>query len=280
MSNDRKLSTIIGSDKGGVGKSMISLVMTLVFDNAGYPLRVVEIDNQRKLTSVLGPDRIDLSLAAAPDLQEVSRSRHAAESFFNPVYLEWAKGDSVTDLGANVTTSLMAWFRQSEIGELAAEDLIDFRFVACASPDEQAIKSAVSAIAEARSTLGPTAEYFVVLNDLAGSSGFAPYEANPAYAELRGLERDGAVKVIEVPYCDSLLLEHGKAMQLNPLQVVHQADRVAAAAKLDPVSARVHKKKMIVWLKDTQQSLAPLLSVDDRPQHAEAPRPGFAGVSA
>lgn len=262
MSTARKLCTIVGSDKGGVGKSMISLVMTLVFDNAGYPLRVIEVDNQRKLTSVLGPDRLDLSLAAAPDLQEVSRSRHAAESFFNPVYLEWAKGDSVTDLGANVTTSLMAWFRQCEISELAAEDLIDFRFVAAASPDEQAIRSAVSAIREARATLGPTAEYFVVLNDLSGALGFAPYDANPAYRELREMEKRDGVSVLEIPYCDSLLLEHGKALQLNPLQVVQQADRVALAAGLDPVSARVHKKKMIVWLKDTQQNLAPLLSAE------------------
>lgn len=273
MSTGRKLCTIIGSDKGGVGKSMISLVMALVFDNAGYPLRVVEIDNQRKLTSVLGADRIDLSLAAAPDLLEVSRNRHAAESFFNPVYLEWAKGDSVTDLGANVTTSLMAWFRQCEIGELAAEDMIDFRFVACASPDEQAIKSAVSALEEARGTLGPTAEYFVVLNDLSGSSGFAPYAENPSYRELRRLEAEGKVQVLEIPYCDSILLEHGKAMGLNPLQVVHQSDSVAAAAKLDPVGSRVHKRKMVVWLKETQASLAPLLTVEER-----QPSPGYAAA--
>lgn len=264
MSATRKLCTIIGSDKGGVGKSMVSLVMTLVFDNASYPLRVVEIDNQRKLTSVLGADRIDLSLSANPDLQDISRNRHAAESFFNPVYLEWSKGNSVTDLGANVTTSLMAWFRQCEIGELAAEDHIEFRFVACASPDEQAIRSAVSAIKEARSTLGPTAEYYVVLNDISGVSGFAPYEQNAAFEELRALERHSSVNVIEVPYCDSLLLEHGKAMQLNPLQVVQKADEVAARAKLDAVGARVHKKKMITWLMKTQQNLAPLLSVEDR----------------
>lgn len=272
MSTGRKLCTIIGSDKGGVGKSMISLVMTLVFDNARFPLRVIEIDNQRKLSSVLGSDRIDLSLAAAPDLLEVSRSRHAAESFYNPVYMEWAKGDSVTDLGANVTTSLMAWFRQCEIGELAAEDLIDFRFVACASPDEQAIKSAVTAIKEARETLGQAAEFYVVLNDLAGASGFTPYEDNPAYRELRALERDNAVTVLEIPYCDSILLEHGKAMQLNPLQVVHQADRVAAAAKLDPVGSRVHKKKMMSWLKQTQQNLSPLFSAEERlPSTGSAP---------
>jgi len=275
MSTGRKLCTIIGSDKGGVGKSMVSLIMTLVFDHAGYPLRVVEIDNQRKLTSVLGSDRIDFSLAASPDLVEVSRNRHAAESFFNPVYLQWAKGDSVTDLGANVTTSLMAWFRQCEIGELAAEDMIDFRFVACASPDEQAIKSAVTAIEEARRTLGQTAEYFVVLNDLGGSTGFVPYADNPAFRDLRRLENEGKVGVLEIPYCDSLLLEHGKAMGLNPLQVVNQADRVAAAAGLDPVGSRVHKKKMIVWLKETQHNLAPLFTVEERQAQAA---PGYAAA--
>lgn len=263
MTQNRKLCTIIGSDKGGVGKSMVALLMTLVFDHAEHPLRVVEIDNQRKLTSMLGGDRVDLSLAAAPDLQVVSRDRHAAAAFYNPVYHEWSRGDSLTDLGANVTTSLMAWFRQSEIGELAAEDQIEFRFVACASPDDQAIRSAVSAVSEARASLGQGAEYFVVLNDLGGSTGFTPYEGSESMSGLEAMERQGLLSVLRVPYCDSLLLEHGRAMGLDPLQVVQRADEVAAKASLDPVGARVHKRKMVVWLKDSQAALAPLFNVED-----------------
>jgi len=273
---ERKICTLVGSDKGGVGKSMVALVMSLVFDNAGHPLRVIEIDNQKKLTSVLGKDRVDLSIAAAPDLGEISRSRHAAESFFNDVYMEWTKGDSVTDLGANVTTSLMAWFRHCEIGELAAEDEIDFRFVACASPDEQALHSAVAAFRTAKDTLGASAEYFVVLNDIGGSLGFAPYSGNPAFVELKQLESKGELSLLEVPYCGSILLEQGKAMHMHPLQVIRQAGRVAEAAGLDPVSSRVHRKKLESWLRETHRSLAPLMTVN-APARAASAQPGFRG---
>lgn len=260
---DRKMCTIIGSDKGGVGKSMISQIMTLVFDNAKFPLRVIEIDNQKKLSSVLGSDRINLSLSATPDLQELSRKRHTAESFFNPAYMEWVKDNSVTDLGANVTTSLFAWIRHCQILELAAEDQIDFKFVSCASPDEQALRSALSAIKDAQQTFAGTAtNHYLVLNELAGNSGFSPYRGTAIYQELLEQQAAGKMQILEVPYCDSILLEHGRAMGLNLVQVVHQASTVAAAAGLDLVSERVHKRKMISWMKDTQTALTPLFNVE------------------
>jgi len=269
MNNDQKICTIIGSDKGGIGKSMVALIMTLVFDKAGVPLTVIEVDNQRKLTSALGSDRVDLSLSAAPELRDVAGNRHAAESFYNGIYMKWLAGNSVTDLGANVTTPLMEWFKRCDIGELAAEDGIRFRFVSCASPDEQAIRSACVALDVATGALGPTAEYFLVLNDMFGSTGFAPYEGNPNYKILRGLETSSRINVIRVGYCDSLLFEHGKAMGLTPLEAINRCDEVAAAAGLDIVSSRVHKKKMMNWLRDTQQAMTPLLMVDEDPSYEQ-----------
>jgi len=276
MNGYRKICTIVGSDKGGVGKSMIATFKVLVHDKAGVPLTVIELDNQRKLSSALGPERVNLSLAASADLQEISRNRHAAESFYNPVYIEWTKGPSVTDLGANVTTALMSWFRQCDIAELAAEDDIAFQFVACASPDEQAIKSALTAICEAMDTLGP-AEFYVVLNDLSGTTGFEPYQNNPSFRELLGLSAARKLQILQVPYCDSLLLEHGKAHGFNPLQCLEHADELASAANLDLVSARVHKKKLVNWMRDFQDAMKPLLSVEEPAYHA-APASAFAHV--
>lgn len=273
MSTSAKVCTIIGSDKGGVGKSMIATFVTLVFDRAGLPLSLIEIDNARKLSGVIGKDRV-LSLSAAPDLKEVTRSRHVAESYYNPAYLRWAQGDSLTDLGANVTTSLLAWFRQCDIGELAAEDDIRFRFVACASPDEQAIQSAVDAIEEARETLGQGAEYFVVLNDLGGAAGFDPYHGHPAFLRLAALVNEGSASILEVRYCDSGLLDYGKGRGLTPLETIRQYEEIALFAGYDDVMARVQKKRLQRWLQDVQESLTPLLTVeefDHVPVRASAP---------
>src|SRR3546814_7682169 len=49
-----KTATLIGSDKGGIGKSMIAMIMALAHDRAGRPLKIIEIDHQAKLRSVLG----------------------------------------------------------------------------------------------------------------------------------------------------------------------------------------------------------------------------------
>ncbi|MCV9963748.1 hypothetical protein OIU34_17880 [Pararhizobium sp. BT-229] len=266
----RKTCTIVGSNKGGVGKSMISLMQTMIYDNAGYPLRLVEIDNERKLSALLG-SRVDLPLNAFVRISETSRDRHAAESYYNKVYGMMTEADSLIDFGANVTTTFFEWFEQCEMGHFSAEDNIAFRFVACASPDEQAIASALSAVAAAEKALGPTAEYFVVLNDIYGQSGFAPYSENEQYRRVLDLEQQGKVKVIRIDYCDSLLFEHGKAMHLTPVDIIKRADEVAAKVGLDPIATRVHRLKLMRWLGATQEAMNPLLMVYNfEPEAAES----------
>ena len=169
-----KHSILIGSDKGGVGKSLISQLVMLSFDRKRMPLRVIELDHQRKLSNDF-PNRVDLSLDAGVSIAETLSNRFAAESFFNPVYEQWCADDSMTDLGANVTTKLFEWMEHCDIQGIAKEDNIHFRFVAVTNPDDQGLRSAVSSLDNARRALGPTAELFLILNDTVGTTGFAPY---------------------------------------------------------------------------------------------------------
>jgi hypothetical protein len=120
---------------------------------------------------------------------------------------------------------------------------------------------AITAIEKARDTLGQTAEYFVVLNDIVGQSGFAPYYGNPHYQALLKMQDEGKVKILEVAYCSSLLFEHGKARQMTPLQIINEADELAKAVNLDAIATRVHKLKLMRWLSETQVALDPLLQV-------------------
>ncbi len=256
----QKKCTIVGSNKGGVGKSTISLMQTMIYDNAGFPLKLVEIDNERKLSALLG-DRVDLPLDAFIKISDASRDRHASESYYNKVYGMMTETDSLIDFGANVTNTFFDWFTQCEMGYFAAEDNISFRFVACASPDEQAITAAISAVEKAEAALGPTAEYFVVLNDIYGQSGFAPYYENPKYKALLELEERGRIKILKINYCDSLLFEHGKAMHLTPMEIIARAEEVAAKIGLDPIATRVHRLKLMRWMAETQKAIDPLLLV-------------------
>jgi MinD-like ATPase involved in chromosome partitioning or flagellar assembly len=262
MSIGKKTCTIIGGNKGGVGKSMISMIKALVFEKAKYPLQVIEIDHQKRLSSLVGSGAVHKSIPANVDFEEIARDRHAAEKFYNAVYKEWMQSDSLTDLGANVTTPLLSWIRMNMITTLAAEDQIEFRFVAVASPDDEALRSAVSAIEEARAVLGPMAEYYVVLNDLNGSYGFAPYAANESVKTLEALEAKGQIEILRVSYCDSILFELGRARGINARKALDMAEDIGAAESLDDVTVRIHKMKLTKWLRDTQAVLRPILSVE------------------
>ncbi len=259
-----KTCTIIGSNKGGVGKTMVSLLLSLIYREAGYPLKIVEIDNEQKLSAMLGGDKEILSLAATQDIEDIANDRFAAESHFNPVFEAWCESDSLTDLGANMTESLLSWFRYCLIGELAVDENINFRFVACAAPDAQAIRSAHESLKAARDSIGKNTELFLVLNDISGGLGFKPYETQPDYVALMEMEKTIGLKVIRLPYCASQLSEYGRALNLNPLQIIGKIDEVAAAAKLDRVGTAVHKKKLMKWMEDCASALDPLLYVEER----------------
>lgn len=261
MTTGKKFCTLIGSNKGGVGKSMISMIKTLVFEKAGYPLQVIEIDHQKRLSTLVGGDSVHKSIAAGVDFEALARDRHASEKFYNAVYREWMQRDSLTDLGANVTTPLLSWIKTNMITTLAAEDQIEFRFVAVASPDDEALRSAVSAIEHARDVLGPMAEYYVVLNDISGSYGFTPYRNDASMLALLDLEAKGQLSILRVAYCDSILFELGRGQGINARRALDEAEKIAAAEGLDGVTTRIHKMKLTQWLRDTQAVLRPILSV-------------------
>lgn len=262
MSSGKKICTLVGSNKGGVGKSMVSMFKALVFEKAGYPLQVIEIDHQQRLSSLIGKDGVHKSIPANVNIEDIARDKHAAEKFYNAVYREWMRADSLTDLGANVTTPLLSWIERSKIMLLAAEDEIVFRFVAVAIPDDEALRSAVQAIKDARQKLGAGSEYFVVLNDTNGSYGFAPYEGNDAYRELMAMEEAGDIGLIRMEFCDSILFEVGRALNINPRAAMDRVDEIAAASTppLDEVTTRIEKGKLKEWLRTTQEALMPILT--------------------
>lgn len=259
-----KTCTIIGANKGGVAKTTTAMLLCLIYREAGYPLKVIEIDNEQKLSAMLGGDKNILSLPATQDVEAMANDRFAAESHFNPVFEAWMESDSITDLGANMTEALLSWFRYCLIGELAIDENINFRFVACAAPDGQALRSAHESLKAARDIIGKNTELFLVLNDLSGGAGFKPYETNPDYVALMQMEQALGLKVMRVPYCSSQLSEFGRAMNLNPLQIINRIDEVAKVANLDRVSTAVHKKKLMKWMEDAAKALGPLLYVEER----------------
>lgn len=276
-----KTCTLIGSNKGGIGKSFVSTTYIAAHDAAArkaagtdgerQQLVVIEIDNEAKLYATM-KERVNFSLRAAPDLAAVSRDRRAVERYFNPVWQWWNVGDSLTDLGANVTSPLFDWMRQTAVPEMALEKNIHFRFLAIAIPDAQSLKSARQAIELAVDTLGTNVTPVLIFNDLWGldcASGFTPYQDNADLLELGAYQRDGRLLRIDIPYCNSQLMEYGRARNLSVLDVWHREEHIARELGLDELAQRTEKKRLVNWLIEVQLGLAPLF-VRDAPR-ASAP---------
>lgn len=257
----RKTCTLIGSDKGGVGKSLMAQIFVAAYDQGGRPLKVIEIDNQRTLTSVF-KDRVDLSLDASPALDSED-GRGAMHRHFARPYALWAESDSVTDLGANVTSPILNWMQQHDIPSMAQEDGIGFRFLSIAIPDDQSLRSAVSSIEMARRGLGIDARIHLILNDTVGLSGFAPYEDSEIWQRLMAMQASHKVDVLHIPHCSSRIMDWGRARGLTVLQILENGDQVSAiceAAGFTRAERQIEIRSFIAWIKAVQSTLSPLFA--------------------
>jgi hypothetical protein len=261
--SENNTCTLVGSDKGGVGKSFLSQLLVQAYDRVQRPLKVIEVDHQRKLTSVLG-SRVNLSLDATPSVSAGRADRHAAEAFYNPVYEAWTQGESLTDLGANVTTPVLEWARVHDIATLAEDENVHFRFVAMATPDDQALRSAARAIEDARRSLGERADIFLVLNVVSEGAGFRPYHNTDEWRHVTRLVQTHRVTICEIPLCDSVLLEYGRSQGLTVINILAMDNAglaaLGAACGLDRITLRTHYGRLKDWIKEFQVALAPLLS--------------------
>ncbi len=264
---DLKSCTLIGSDKGGVGKSMLAHLVIQAHDVAAgdvpgaQRIKVIEVDHQKRLSSLLGEKRVDVSLPASPSIEQAMSSRWSHESFYNPVYSAWASGDSITDLGANASSSLFDWARHNDIATFARDDGIAFRFVAVATPDDLALRSARAALAGAREAFG--GELFLALNDPnGGEDGYAPYEGSEVYRGLLADVVSMGARVIQIPYCDCMLYAYAKARGYTVLDLLRNRDGVLstirAAANLDETTERFQVRRFTNWVRAVQTSISPI----------------------
>lgn len=252
-----KVCTIIGSDKGGVGKSEIASLLYSAMKRTSEKPLLVEIDHQAKLKHSALADDVTLSIKASANLSSISRDRYAAKCHFDDVYQVWSTDNSITDLGANVTTSLFDWIADGDIATLAGQDGIRFRFVAVASPDAQSIRSACEALVLAANRL-PNAELYMVKNDIVGEAGFTPFHRTKLWTFMAQILERVNAQVIEVPYCDSKYAEFGRARNKTPDYIFDHLSQVEPLVDLTRLERAMHRRKLVQWLHEIQTALAPL----------------------
>ncbi len=103
-------------------------------------------------------------------------------------------------------------------------------------PDDQAIRSASVAVEGARRSSAADAEIFVVLNDLSQGTGFRPYEGTQDWRHLNSLRHTHGAQFIEVPLCDSVVLEYAKALGFTIQDVFQDRDGALDRIRSRPAS--------------------------------------------
>ena len=106
--------------KGGVGKSVLTMALTWLYEASWRPLRMIDIDDKAKLAEFAGQDKV-LSLRIGASAEELRADPALAYSYWDQLAAEILEHDTIIDTGANMDRPLLEWARKSELAELLSD---------------------------------------------------------------------------------------------------------------------------------------------------------------
>jgi len=167
--------TLVGANKGGVGKSFVTALCVDLLEIAGLEARVVQIDEQDRLPALF-PGRVEtVSLATLEDARNDPASVVAA---FDGLYSEIEKTMAtkrplVADIGGPFQIPTEQYFAMADIDEdlVAAGVTVNWLIPTTAEPEAM---RAAARTAEAVGRVLPSAKRVIVLNHRDGVFRFYP----------------------------------------------------------------------------------------------------------
>lgn len=279
--------TVVGSDKGGVGKTEVTIQLALAHKQEGLGIALGEVDVAQRLSATLGADAVEVSLKTSADISEQLRDRNTVIKMLNPIYGLSAHERSLVDLGAGVPSHFFDWIAWSDIVAMAAEDGVRFRFVGVSNPESGAMVAAYNFLGKAYGIFGKAADYYLVLNDLQGSArGFSYFHGTPIWQQVQRMQAEDGLTLIEIGHLQSDMAAYGQSRGKSVSYMFDVAERLYELVSKDaPVTERELKdvardigldnlankqerrlrlsqerKLLAAWLRDTKQRLAPLYS--------------------
>ena len=164
MANEsRKLSVWVLNSKGGVGKTTLSVVLADLFQLAGHPLSMIEIDTRKRLSSFMGAENV-ISFDGAPPIADIRKNPNLILRHYDPIITAMETGNSLLDLGANEDPAFLEYCKLSRLDEdLDDMDVSVMAFVPTVAETES-VKGALVAL-EALREVVPSARRVLVLNE-------------------------------------------------------------------------------------------------------------------
>ncbi len=203
--------TVVIKKKGGVGATEMAINLILAMIAKGQKPGVAELDQVNRLSSVLGPDYVNLSIKATPDLKDQLKTRSALLALCDPMYaLAYEHDHVVFDVGANGASDIFrSWAEQSELRYIAKDDGNTFEFVVPITAENSSLVSGYNEIVENHALFGADARYYLVRNDLTGD-GFETMEGQSFWKSIQRLQKEIDLTILDVGHLHSDLATIGK----------------------------------------------------------------------
>ncbi|MGQ3048282.1 MAG: nucleotide-binding protein [Niveispirillum sp.] len=256
------LCMMVLSGKGGVGKTLLSLLLADLFDLNGIPLDIVQVDDQRRLELSLGRDVTSIDIAL---LRKARKNPNILTTAFAPLYRQIEampiSGRSLLiDIGATQQHLLLDYAELTELNEDFIEFSISLQVFIPVVTDPESIDQAIRQIKLVERVL-PSAKLCVVLNERDGrfsELARGSVAGNIFHRQLQPLQT--SIPFITMPRIDAGSWAHFERQHCRLIDVVgYDIPTAMAASGLSRPEAKLARGDVAAWFQVMENAMASLL---------------------
>lgn len=255
------LLLLVLSGKGGVGKSLLSLLLGDLYDLNDVALDIVQIDDQNRLAKSLGRDVLTIDIALLKKARkDPGALMRAFGAFYDLAAAMPTSGRSLlVDVGATQQHLLLDYAALTELND----DLVEFGIQARAFiplvADPESIEQGLRQIESIKRVL-PSAALCIVLNERDGK--FDAIAANSVAGEL--YQHHLKPLLTSIPHITMPRIEAGswgyfERQHCRLLDVVgYDVATAMAVSGLSRPEARIARGDVAAWVQEVEYALRPL----------------------
>ncbi len=187
------IKIFIANDKGGVGKSLVAQFCVLALDANGLDPDIIEYDNQPKMRSMFGADRVETnSIGLSAD---GSQDKDEGVVSWDPLLENLLSNNSfVVDFGAQAWAGFSEWAESIDLGQYYKGKGLSI--IVPVTADREALNGAIRVLKSARELL-PAAKIHVLKVNKDGD--VDDLEGIPEYKMLFTMVETCKAKVKDLP---------------------------------------------------------------------------------
>lgn len=245
---------IVGTDRGGVGKTMTAELVVTRMEAHGVVPVVIEVETEARLREVMGDDMVRTIRIGQHSPEDIERDPGLLYAIWEELgdAVLTARAPVVVDLGANLTRALATYlYEVGEDGPFGTGEQI--WFLGVTGSDRFSLNSVNFGLSYMAQAL-PGCHRWLVINDQ--NPRFSVATDNPAIRTI--VQNNGVEGVIRIPACSSPAFE---AAVNNAMRLTAAAEREAefwGAWGYGPSESRRAVRRFRRFLAESIEAMEPL----------------------